>query len=119
LYAKQPTEDHRGPTPDKTPIELKGNSIEQNFLRENKTYKVINGIAAQTAEQILVATGGGASIPRVMALLCTRSKYSPVATHTAAATAVVNTQPPARTIPRHPKPMSSPKTILFFSCPFC
>lgn len=80
---------------------------------------VIKGMAAQIAEQILVATSGGASIPWVIPLLCTRSKYSPVPSQTAAATAVVNTHPPATTIPRQLNPRRSPNNILIFSCPFC
>lgn len=75
-------------------------------------------MAAQIAEHVLVAIGGGASIPRVMALLCRRSKYSPVATQIAAATAIVNTQPPASTIPSALNPMIRPNIILFFNCPF-
>lgn len=83
------------------------------------TYMVIKGMAAQIAEQICVATSGGAAIPWVIPSLWTRLKYSPVPNQTTAAIAIVNTHPPANTMPRQLNPRRSPKTILFFSCPFC
>lgn len=74
-----------------------------------EAYMVISGMAAQMAEQKRVAIRGGASIPRVIALLCTRSKYSPVATQMTAAVAMVNTQPPAKTTPKQTMPISPPR----------
>lgn len=73
------------------------------------------GIRAKTIEQTRDTYREGGVIPSAIPQLLTSSKYSLAATKTAAATAIVKTHPPAKTIPPVEIAMPSPETILFFN----
>ena len=73
------------------------------------------GMKAQITEQIRETYRGGGVIPAVIPRLLTNSKYSRAPTKIHAATATVNTHPPANTTIPPVIPMPIPKTTRFFN----
>lgn len=123
------------PLQQQTPLKLSRYLYDQNTYKKDKTFiqnkrkdhrllrclltetthNVSMGIRAQIMEQTLERYRGGGVIPWAIPLLLTSSKYSRALRRTAAATATVNTHPPANTIPPTDNPIPRPKVTLFLN----
>lgn len=94
-------------------------SLEKISYLVEEPYSVNRGMSVEIMEQTRDTYLGGGVIPAVMPRLRTNSKYSREAINTAAATAIVNTHPPANTIPPETIPIAKPNTTRFLSWSRC